>query len=147
MAVGRPRHQHRTITYHRETADPGTSDGSKPGVTSLVVTAIPATGGLDAPIVLRFPLKANLKPGQQVEVPIRLPAIPGVQPTYLVSARLVTADADEQPTSAAVVFWMRGAPAGPKPVVVSKPVLPAKPVTPEPPAGAGSEAHPATSQP
>jgi hypothetical protein len=100
-----------TVTYHREAPDPGTGDRSNPGVTSLLITAIPATGGRDAPIVLRFPLTGDLEPGEQLEVPIRLPAIPGVQPTYLVSAGLATADPEEQPTPAAVVFWMRGAPA------------------------------------
>jgi hypothetical protein len=132
-----------TITYHRAAPAGAATDGSGATVTSLVVTAIPATGGLDAPIVLRFPLKGDLAPGKQVEVPIRLPAIPGVQPSFLVSARLVTADPDEQPTTAAVVFWMRGAPAAPKPIVVSKPVAPAKPDTPAPPTGAGSETQPA----
>jgi hypothetical protein len=38
---------------------------------------------------------------------------------------------------------MRGAPAAPKPIVVSKPVVPAKPATPAPPTGAGSETQPA----
>jgi hypothetical protein len=138
-----------TVIYHREAPDGVTSDGSKPAVTALVVTAIPATGGLDAALVLRFPLKVDLAPGEQVEVPIRLPALPGVQPSFLVSARLVTAEREEQPTSAATVFWMRGAPAAPRPVVVSKPVLPAKPAAaaPAPPAGVGSEAHPTTDQP
>ena len=98
-----------TITYHREAPSSGTTSGANPVVTELVVTAVPATGGPDAASVLRFPVEVDIAPGDQVEVPIRLPALPGVQPSFLVSARLLTADPDEQPTSAAVVFWMRGA--------------------------------------
>lgn len=115
------------VTYHATVGTAATSAGAGPGAkapadTALVLTAVTATGGLQAPVVLRFHLDADLAPGESVEIPIRIPSLPGIQPTYLVSVRLVTASAAEQPTSAAKVFWMRGGPAAPKPVPVAKPV-------------------------
>lgn len=121
-----------TVTYHAGQAS--TSDGSSAGTdaTALVITAIPASGRLSAPIVLTVPLDGHLAPGRSVDVPFRLPALPGVQPAYLVSVRLVTADPAEQPTSAAGLFWMLGAPAAPKPTAAAPAATPTADPSPSP---------------
>lgn len=126
-----------TVTYHALLTAAGTSAGSgaaamAPAGTALVVTAIPATGGIRAPIVLRLPVTADLAPGRSLEVPVQLPALPGVQPSYLVAVRLVTADPAEQPTSADGLFWMRGGPALPRPIPTVNPIVPDPNATPSP---------------
>jgi hypothetical protein len=73
----------------------------------LLVTAIPAWGPAREPVVLSIPLRADLAPGNSVDVAVTLPASDVGQSSFLVVARVVRAGG--RSSFAPILFWLRSA--------------------------------------
>ncbi|HVA85396.1 MAG TPA: hypothetical protein VNF73_03645, partial [Candidatus Saccharimonadales bacterium] len=95
------------------TNTPGTGTAPAQLTAALMVKAVPASGSAAGPLQLLVPLTSDLAPGATTNLAVRLPSLPQLRVSYLVSAQVVPAIPGETLTSSSTLFWMRGPVAAP----------------------------------